>query len=66
VLHQAFIDVNEKGTEAAAAAESVVTKSSPLMFYADHPFLFVIRETATASILFMGRVADPQGAAAPL
>jgi len=58
-LHQTFIEVNEKGTEAAAASEMAMTKSSPAMFYADHPLLFFIRETATGSMLFMGRVAVP-------
>jgi serpin B len=61
VLHQTFIDVSEKGTEAAAASAMAMTKSSPAMFYADHPFLFFIRESATGSILFMGRLADPHG-----
>jgi serpin B len=66
VLHQTFIEVSEKGTEAAAVSATVVTRSAPAVFYADHPFLFFIRETATGSILFMGRVANPQSDAAPL
>jgi serpin B len=66
VLHKAFIDLNEKGTEAAAAtAVGVVTTSLPLappqraVFHADHPFLFVIRDNRTGSILFLGRVVNP-------
>jgi serpin B len=66
VVHKAFIDLNEKGTEAAAAtAVGIVTTSLPVVppnravFHADHPFLFVIRDNRTGSILFMGRVVDP-------
>ncbi|MBY0230280.1 MAG: serpin family protein [Gemmataceae bacterium] len=64
VVHKAFVDVNEKGTEAAAATAVVVaTKGAPAQvipdFRADHPFLFVIREKKTGAILFMGRVSDP-------
>ncbi len=65
VLHKAYIDVNEKGTEAAAAtavgieAGAVLVEKPPREFRADHPFLFLIRDSATGSILFMGRVAKP-------
>ena len=62
VLHKAFIDVNEEGTEAAAAT-AVVMKirmaAPPPTFKADHPFIFFIRENTTGSILFLGRVMDP-------
>jgi serpin B len=60
VVHKAFVDVNEEGTEAAAAT-AVVTKNGhePHVFRADHPFLFLIRHEKTGAILFMGRVADP-------
>jgi serpin B len=59
-LHKAFIDVNEEGTEAAAATAVVVgTESAPPTFYADHPFAFLIRDNDTGAILFMGRVVDP-------
>jgi serine protease inhibitor len=63
VLHKAFVDVNEEGTEAAAAT-AVVMKlrapaSPPPIFRADHPFVFLIRENSTGSILFLGRVVDP-------
>jgi len=63
VLHQAFIETNEEGTEAAAATvvEFELTSASPGPFEVklDHPFLFLIRETTTNTILFMGRVSDP-------
>lgn len=65
VLHKAYIEVNEKGTEAAAATAVVVAaramrvEEPPREFRADHPFLFLIRDSATGSILFMGRVAKP-------
>lgn len=67
-IHKAFIDVNEKGTEAAAATSTVMTATAmrmstpeppPIVFRADHPFLFLIRDTQTGAILFIGRVADP-------
>jgi serine protease inhibitor len=66
VIHKAFIDVNETGTEAAAAtavgmrALCVVAPPAPrVVFDADHPFLFLIRDTQSGSVLFMGQVADP-------
>ena len=63
VLHKAFVEVNEEGTEAAAATAVVVrTRSARPMgprFRADHPFLFLIRDKATGSILFLGRYAEP-------
>lgn len=62
-LHKAFIEVNEEGTEAAAATAVVIGLRAqvepPPTFRADHPFMFLIRENSTGSILFMGRVADP-------
>lgn len=59
-VHKAFIKVNEEGTEAAAATGiSVGTTSAPTPFMADHPFLFLIRDNVTGSILFLGRLADP-------
>ena len=64
VVHQAFVDVNEKGTEAAAATGVMGARALELLpnltVTADHPFLFVIRDTATGGVLFMGRVADPK------
>ncbi len=66
VIHKAFVEVNEEGTEAAAATGVVVEltaaiPSSPLpVFRADHPFLFLIREETSGAILFMGRLMDPE------
>lgn len=63
VTHQSFIETNEEGTEAAAATvvEIGLTSfpASPIVFRMDHPFMYIIRETTTNSIIFMGRVADP-------
>ena len=59
-LHRAFIDVNEAGSEAAAATAVVVgQESAGPGFYADRPFVFFIRDTATGAVLFLGRVSDP-------
>jgi serpin B len=63
VVHKAFVDVNEEGTEAAAAT-AVVTRAGngggpPPVFRADHPFLFLIRDTRSGAILFLGRILDP-------
>ena len=62
VFHKAFVEVNEEGTEAAAATGAVVGLRSIRRgpsFRADHPFLFLIRDKATGSILFLGRYAKP-------
>ncbi len=61
VVHQAYVDVNEEGTEAAAATGVVMVESAPMLevFRADHPFIFTIRDRGTGLILFMGRVMDP-------
>jgi len=62
VTHQAFIETNEEGTEAAAATVvdiGLTIMPQPLVFNADHPFIYIIRETSTNSIIFMGIVADP-------
>src|SRR5262249_25887398 len=64
-FHKAFVRVDEKGTEAAAATAAVVVAGPPpgqikwVEFKADHPFLFFIRDRASGLILFMGRVSDP-------
>ncbi len=62
--HKAFVEVDEEGTEAAAATGVVVgITSAPAMeppeFRADHPFLFLIRDVRSGSILFIGRVTNP-------
>jgi serine protease inhibitor len=63
VLHQAFIETNEEGTEAAAVTiveiELTSMPSGPMVLRLDRPFIYVIRETTTNAILFMGRVSDP-------
>lgn len=64
VLHQAYVDVNEEGTEAAGASAVVMkmraTPQAPPVFRADHPFLFLIRDRQTGSVLFIGRVMNPK------
>ncbi len=66
VFHKAWGDINEEGTEAAAAtvvgmrAMSVVVQPAPPpVFRADHPFLFLIRDMRSGSLLFLGRLVDP-------
>jgi serpin B len=65
VIHQANIDVDEKGTEAAAATAIVMATAgpgdqrTPIVVRADHPFLFVLTDVASGTVLFIGRVADP-------
>jgi serpin B len=66
VLHKAFVDVSEQGTEAAAATGiSMVLATAhapepPVIFRADHPFLFLIRDTRSGVILFIGRLMKPE------
>ena len=66
VVHKAFVDVNEEGTEAAAAtAVLMVAGSAPpreekiVAFKVDHPFIFIIRDNTSGSFLFVGRIMDP-------
>jgi serpin B len=62
VIHQAYVKVDEKGTEAAAATAvgMELTSAMPRNFFrADHPFIFIIQEKETGNILFLGRVTDP-------
>lgn len=63
VVHKARVDVDERGTEAAAATGVAVralsVQQEPPAFRADHPFLFVIRHNPTGAILFLGRLVDP-------
>ncbi len=62
-IHKSFIEVNEEGTEAAAVTSiGIVETSMPSIpiFYADRPFLFAIRENKTGSILFFGKLMDPE------
>ncbi len=66
VFHKTFVEVDEKGTEAAAATAGVVQDTAMptklMQFVADHPFVFLIRDERTGSILFMGRVSEPGAA----
>jgi serpin B len=59
VIHQTFIEVDEKGTEAAAATAVEMNTGITPNFIATQPFFFVIRDDRTGTILFMGKVADP-------
>ena len=67
VIHKAFVKVDEKGTEAAAAtaitmraASAVMQPEKPFQVVADRPFLFLIRERSSGLVLFLGRVTDPK------
>ncbi|MBX3405733.1 MAG: serpin family protein [Phycisphaeraceae bacterium] len=71
VLHKAWVEVNEVGTEAAAATAVIMVRAGAAVrpvemvpfipkFHADHPFLFIIHDTKTGVILFVGRIARPQ------
>ena len=66
VIHQSFVEVNEEGTEAAAATAVVINQPNstfiprqPKIFRADHPFVYLIRDTNSGNILFMGRYTGP-------
>lgn len=64
VLHDAFVEVNEEGTEAAAVSTVVIPNKSyipqlPVRFVADHPFIFLIQDDESGAILFMGRLSSP-------
>lgn len=64
-IHKAFVDVNEEGTEAAAATAIVMVKAGAaapepkVTFRADHPFVWAIKDQSTGALLFVGRVDDP-------
>jgi serpin B len=66
VIHKARVEVNEEGAEAAAATAVVIKTPGPRVthppvpiFRADHPFIYLIRDTRSGSMLFLGRLADP-------
>jgi serpin B len=68
VIHKAFVEVSEKGTEAAAATAVIIKRTTSvepreevkINFVADHPFLYYIKDNATGSILFMGHINNPK------
>ena len=63
VRHKAFVEVNEEGTEAAAATSvgiELLAAFQPFSFKADHPFLMMIRDKRTDAVLFMGVIVDPK------
>lgn len=66
VMHQVVVNLDEEGTEAAAATGVVMSRSAavrkpqPIVFRVDRPFLYLIRDVKTGTILFFGRVADPR------
>jgi serpin B len=64
VAHQAFVEVDEAGTEAAAATAVIVGTTAlppaPISFVVDQPFLYLIRDNPTNTIVFVGRVVDPR------
>ncbi len=65
VVHKAFVDVNEEGTEAAAATgvimmtRSAMPMDPPVEFKCDRPFLFIIHDKSNGSVLFMGKYLKP-------
>jgi len=67
VIHQAFVNVTESGTEAAGATAVIIAgitaivgeQPQPKIFNADHPFIFIIQQKDTGNMLFMGRMSDP-------
>jgi serpin B len=66
VVHKAWVAIDENGAEAAAATAVMLAptmaaqQGPPKVFHADHPFAFVLRDTATGLVLFVGRVEDPR------
>lgn len=66
VIHKATVEINESGTKASAATAVITTRSAiigkktkPILFKANHPFVFLIREKSTGTILFIGNLAKP-------
>ena len=58
-VHKAFVEVNELGTEAAAATAINLNESGGVLFKADHPFIFLIQDNISNDILFIGKIVDP-------
>jgi len=61
VYHKAFVKLDERGTEAAAATGVGMVLAAPIPVQVNHPFIFLIRDRGTGAILFMGRVLNPAG-----
>jgi serpin B len=69
VVHKTFVSVSENGTEAAAATAVMMLKAGGMpmrppriyTFRADHPFIYLLRDRSTGTVLFIGRVVDPTG-----
>lgn len=62
VVHKSFVEVNEEGTEAAAATAGIAVFAMLMPeedFIADHPFIFFIRHNPSSNILFLGRLSSP-------
>jgi len=59
IAHQAFVEVNEEGTEAAAATAAIVSRGRSKVFRVNRPFIFLIKEVQSGTILFLGRVTNP-------
>ncbi len=66
VLHKTFLEIDEKGTEAAAATAIIMERSAieipqeePIEFRADHPYLIALRHRPTGAVVFMGRIEEP-------
>ena len=64
VLHKAYVSVNEEGTEAAAATavglmQTTIYKETIKVVTVDHPFIFLIRDIETGTLLFIGQVMNP-------
>ena len=65
MIHRALVDVDEKGTEAAAATATMLPtaiplqQAQPLVIRIDRPFLFMIVDTKSSAVLFIGRMVDP-------
>jgi serpin B len=74
VIHKTFLDISEEGTEAAAVTAMAAEGCSPDMypppekiyhFRGDHPFIFMIEDSETGALLFMGRIVDPKLQSSP-
>ena len=70
IMHKAYVEVNERGTEAAAASGTLFSWGAQFearpVFRADHPFVFLIRDNRSGTILFLGRLVDPTPPASPI